>query len=97
MTQRLTTKLVKELHRSKVREALEADECASEAEALLQLRALQLDHQGLEAIDGLEPFDRCEELYLDHNSIRIIQVFTPPRDSAKELASWGRTTDASQV
>ena len=44
-----------------------------EAEAVLQLKSLRLDGLNIAAIDNLEPFDACEELYLAHNSIRTIE------------------------
>jgi len=49
-------------------------DCRAAAAALLNLRALRLDGQELEGMDGLEPFDNCEELYLQHNRIATIEV-----------------------
>lgn len=76
---RLTMKLIKATHATDVAAALTAaaengGEATTEAAALSELSTLRLSGLGLAAIESLEPFDRCEALYLDHNDIAVIEV-----------------------
>jgi len=76
---RLTMKLIKATHATDIAAALAATsenggEVKTEAAAVSELSALRLSGLGLRAIENLEPFDRCEALYLDHNEMSDIEV-----------------------
>jgi len=76
---RLTMKLIKATHATNIAAALAAasvngSEAKTEAAAVSELSALRLSGLGLGAIENLEPFDRCEALYLDHNEIIDLEV-----------------------